>query len=50
MNIKSYILDTHPQLAAEAVDPAALVGVSTSSHAKIAWKCERGHVYEMAPA
>lgn len=46
----SFLVDTHPEIAATLVDQSGVGKVSTKSSRKMVWRCERGHEYVSTPA
>lgn len=47
--MRQYLNETHPQLAAELVDPTLATKISRGSTKKVVWRCELGHTWEAAP-
>lgn len=37
---------THPELAAELLDPTLATKLKAGTHKKVKWKCPEGHIYE----
>lgn len=42
----SLLIDTHPDLCLEVVDPSVLQGLGTYSNKRIEWKCGLGHTWK----
>lgn len=40
---------THPELAAQLLDPEMGTKLKAQSNKKVAWVCEKGHVWEVSP-
>lgn len=41
--------DAFPELAVQAVNEEELESLTQSSHKKIAWRCDKGHEYQLSP-
>lgn len=40
---------THPELAAQLVDPSLATKLKAGTNKKVAWRCKQGHIWEASP-